>query len=159
MLDDLFARLRLATSPLEIEALQQGIWQLWLSTGDQALDKLLELGMRAMQAEDYSAAIEAFDQIIQTRPELAEGWNKRATAYYLRGEYRASLADISQTLRREPRHFGALWGQYTILRQLGEAKHSLRVLNSLSAICPNLPGLREQQRALREQLDEGEDAG
>ena len=61
-----------------------------------------------------------FDEIIAAAPHLAEGWNKRATAYYQRGDYRASLADIAETLRREPRHFGALWGQADMLRQLGE---------------------------------------
>ncbi|WP_210513841.1 tetratricopeptide repeat protein [Hymenobacter terricola] len=154
MLDDLFAQLRTATAPAEIEALQNGIWQLWLATGDVALDKALEAGIRAMQMDDYGVAIKYFTDIIQLKPELAEGWNKRATALYLRGEYRASLADIAETLRREPRHFGALWGQVDILRQLGEHRRALQVLERISAICPGLPGLREQQRSLREQLED-----
>jgi tetratricopeptide (TPR) repeat protein len=156
MLDDLFARLRWATSPTEIEALQNGIWQLWLATGDAALDKVLELGLRAMQADDYTIAITHFTHIIQIRPDFAEAWNKRATTYYLRGEYRASLADINETLRREPRHFGALWGQADILQQLGDARRALKSVNRLSIICPGLPGLREREHRLREQLEEDE---
>ncbi|MDO7850234.1 tetratricopeptide repeat protein [Hymenobacter convexus] len=155
MLDDLFAQLRTATAPAEIEALQSGIWQLWLTSGDVALDKELEAGMRAMQAEDQTLAIKHFTRIIQLKPEFAEAWNKRATAYYLRGEYRASLLDIAETLQREPRHFGALWGEASILRQLGDYGHALRVLNRLSAICPHLPGLPEQQLHLRERLADG----
>jgi tetratricopeptide (TPR) repeat protein len=153
-LDDLFARLRLATAPAEIEALQNGIWQLWLTTGDTALDKELESGMRAMQADDHSLAIRHFSHIVLLKPDCMEAWNKRATAHYLRGEYRASLADITETLRREPRHFGALWGQADILRQLGEYQRALAVLNRLSAVCPHLPGLQEQQLRLRELRDE-----
>jgi len=156
MLDDLFAQLRTASAPAEIEALQSGIWQQWLTTGDAALDKELEAGMRALQAADHTRAIEHFTQIILLKPDLAEGWNKRATAHYLRGGYRASLADVAETLRREPRHFGALWGQAGMLRQLGEYRRTLRVLNRLAAICPHLPGLREQQLSLREQLDADE---
>jgi tetratricopeptide (TPR) repeat protein len=154
-LDDLFARLRLATAPAEIETLQNGIWQLWLTTNDLVLDKELEAGMRAMQAADQTLAITYFTRIIQQNPAFAEAWNKRATAHYLRGEYRASLADIAETLRREPRHFGALWGQAGILRQLGEYQRALRVLGRLAAICPHLPGLHEQQLALRERLEDG----
>lgn len=154
-LDDLFAQLRTATAPAEIEALQSGIWQLWLASGDVGLDKELEAGMRAMQAGDHTLAIAHFTKIIQLNPDFAEGWNKRATAHYLRGEYRASLADITETLRREPRHFGALWGQAGIVRQVGEYRRSLAVLSKLSAICPHLPGLHEQQLSLREQLEEG----
>ncbi|WP_052732917.1 tetratricopeptide repeat protein [Hymenobacter terrenus] len=153
-LDDLFARLRLATAPAEIEALQSGIWQLWLTTGDAALDKELEAGMRAMQAGDYTLAIDHFNRIIIFKPTFAEGWNKRATAHYLRGEYRASLHDIDETLQREPRHFGALWGQASIMRQLGEYRRALTILNKLSVICPHLPGLYEQQLSLRELLDD-----
>ena len=156
MLDNLFAQLRTATAPTEIEALQNGIWQVWLTTGDTALDKELEAGMRAMQAEDYTRAITYFTQIIQLQPAFAEAWNKRATTYYLRGEYRASLADINETLAREPRHFGALWGQANILQQLGFMRQALNSVCKLSAICPAFPGLREREHGLREQLEEGE---
>lgn len=155
MLDDLFAQLRTAAAPAEIEALQNGIWQAWLATGDAALDKQLEAGMRALQAADFTRAIGLFDEIIATAPHLAEGWNKRATAYYQRGDYRASLADIAETLRLEPRHFGALWGQAAILRQLADPRRALRALKQLEGLCPHLPGLREQQMALREQLEDG----
>ncbi|MBO2010614.1 tetratricopeptide repeat protein [Hymenobacter negativus] len=155
MLDDLFARLRLATTPAEIETLQNGIWQLWLTTGDVALDKELEAGMRALQAEEFTVAIKHFTYIIQLNPNFTEAWNKRATAYYLRGDYRASLADINETLLREPRHFGALWGQYSILQQLGFIRQALKSITKLSAICPHTPGLREREHDLREQLEEG----
>jgi len=154
-LDDLFAQLRTATAPAEIEALQAGIWQIWLTTGDTLLDKELEAGMRLMQAGDHTRALAHFNRIILFRPELAEGWNKRATAHYMRGEYRASLADIVETLRREPRHFGALWGRASILRQLGDYRRTLSTLNQLSMLCSHLPGLREQQLRMQELLEEG----
>lgn len=156
MLNDLFARLRTATAPLEIEALQSGIWQIWLSTGDHALDKTLEAGMRALGAGDHTRAIAEFDELVAAAPTYAEGWNKRATAHYLRGEYRAALLDIAETLRREPRHFGALSGQAAILRQLGETRRALRVLNRLAEICPNFPGLAGQRRDLQERLEEND---
>jgi tetratricopeptide (TPR) repeat protein len=157
MLDDLFAQLRTATAPTEIEALQNGIWQLWLTTGNTALDKELETGMRAMQADNYTLAIKHFTNIIQLKPSFSEAWNKRATAYYLRGDYRASLFDISETLRREPRHFGALWGQANILQQLGDTRRALKAITRLSIICQNMPGLREREHSLREQLEDGEE--
>ena len=42
-----------------------------------------------------------------------------------------------------------------MLRQLGEYRRALGILSKLSAICPHLPGLHEQQLSLREQLEEG----
>ncbi len=158
MLNDLFAQLRTAAAPAEIEALQNGIWQVWLTPppGPHAtgLAKGLEVGMRALQADDFGRAIQEFTQLLEAAPAWAEAWNKRATAHYLRGEYRAALADVAETLRREPRHFGALGGQATMLRQLGAPRQALAVLGCLAALCPALPGLREQQHALREELDE-----
>ncbi|OON68177.1 tetratricopeptide repeat protein [Hymenobacter sp. CRA2] len=153
-LDELFQRLRTATAPLEIEALQQGIWQLWLETDDVALNKCMESGMRAIAAEDYARAIIDFTWIVDHNPAFPEGWNKRATAYYLRGEYRASLLDISQTLRREPRHFGALSGKATIQRLIGDDHGALRTLRRLSRLCPHLPGLQAQLLDLQNRLDD-----
>ncbi|WP_324674460.1 hypothetical protein [Hymenobacter sp. GOD-10R] len=152
-LDELFARLRVATTPAEIEALQDGIWQLWLATGDQLLDKYLEAGIRALAAGDYTHAITEFTHLIEARPSFAEGWNKRATAYYLRGEYRASLLDVAETLRLEPRHFGALSGWATMLRMLGDQRGSLHVLRRLARLCPHLPGLANQLRDLEDELE------
>ncbi|WP_073105322.1 tetratricopeptide repeat protein [Hymenobacter daecheongensis] len=153
-LNDLFAQLRVATIPAEVEALQHAIWQHWLETGDAALDKQLETGMRTLAAGDYTHAIHEFTQLIRARPDFAEGWNKRATAHYLRGEYRASLLDIAETLRREPRHFGALAGWATILQMLGDERRALRVLQRLARLCPHLPGLQTQLRDLNDRLDD-----
>jgi tetratricopeptide (TPR) repeat protein len=156
-LDELFQRLRTATAPLEIEALQQGIWQLWLETDDVALNKRMESGMRAMAAEDYSRAIADFGWIIEQHPTCAEGWNKRATALYLRGEYRASLLDIARTLHLEPRHFGALSGKATIQRMVGDDRGALRTLRRLGRLCPNLPGLQTQLHDLKRRLGDPDD--
>ncbi|UYZ58200.1 tetratricopeptide repeat protein [Hymenobacter latericus] len=153
-LDELFTRLRTATAPLEIEALQQGIWQLWLETDDQALNKRLEEGMRAMAAGDYTKAIDDFTWLVKKHPDFAEGWNKRATAHYLRGEYKASLEDVAQTLEREPRHFGALSGKATIQRMVGDDRGALRTLRRLSVLCPHFPGLQAQLHDLQNRLDD-----
>jgi tetratricopeptide (TPR) repeat protein len=156
-LDELFVRLREATTPTEIESLQNGIWQIWLTTGNQALDKHLEAGMRALASGNYTEAIADFSLLIELQPAYAEGWNKRATAYYLRGEYKSSLADVRETLRREPRHFGALAGSANMLRALSDNRGTLRILLRLENICPHWPGLQGQLRELRDLLgEEGE---
>lgn len=152
-LDDLFEQLRQAKAPAEIEALQDGIWQIWLTTDDQSLDKYLEEGIRALSAGDYTRAISEFTYLIEARPSFAEGWNKRATAYYLRGEYRASLLDVAETLRLEPRHFGALSGWASMLHTLGDSRGALRVLKRLARLCPHLPGLAGQLRDLEDELE------
>jgi hypothetical protein len=92
----------------------------------------------------------------EQRPTWAEGWNKRATAHYLRGGYRASLLDIQETLRLEPRHFGALSGWAAMQQLLGDERGALRILQRLSRLCPQMPGLQARIRDLRDQLPEAE---
>ncbi|WP_303309843.1 hypothetical protein [Hymenobacter sp. BT730] len=155
-LDDLFELLRKAAAPVEIAAVQHAIWEVWLDSGDTALNKRLEEGMRALAAEEYTRAIAEFTYLIEQRPEWAEGWNKRATAHYLRGGYRASLLDIQETLRLEPRHFGALSGWAGMLQLLGDERGALRILQRLSRLCPQMPGLQARIRDLRDQLPEAD---
>ena len=87
------------------------------------------------------------------RPDYAEGWNKRATAYYLRGEYSASLRDVRETLRREPRHFGALSGWAAMLPHAWRRPRRAPRCCAAGKICPHWPGLQDQLRDLRDQLD------
>ncbi|MCR5887425.1 tetratricopeptide repeat protein [Hymenobacter sp. J193] len=153
-LNELFVRLRRAATPPEIEALQEGIWLLWLRTGNPSQDKQLEAGMRALAADDYTQAIQDFSALIEAAPQYAEGWNKRATAYYMRGEYRAALQDIARTLRLEPCHFGALMGKAQILLMLEHWSGALASLERVARLCPNWPGLQGQIYDLRDKTDE-----
>ncbi|RSK51490.1 tetratricopeptide repeat protein [Hymenobacter rigui] len=110
--------------------------------------------MRALAAEEYTVAINEFTELTTASPEYAEGWNKRATAYFLRGEYKASITDIREALRLEPRHFGALSGWATILRTIGDNRSALYVLRRLEKLCPAWPGLQNQLRSLQDLLDD-----
>ncbi len=94
-----------AATPIEAE-----IWEIWVDSGDPEIDRLLAIGTAAMSAEEFAPALEAFNRIVELKPDFAEGWNKRATLYYLMGEFQKSLDDIDRTLKLEPRHFGALSG-------------------------------------------------
>ena len=49
-----------------------------------------------------------FSQMIERQPDFAEGWNKRATVYFMLGDYPKSLTDCDEVMRRNPYHWGAL---------------------------------------------------
>jgi len=95
------------------------IWQIWLTAPDEAAQEVLDAAMRRRESHDFLGAITHLDKLVDGWPEYAEGWNQRATLYYLRGEYDKSLADVAETLAREPRHFGALAGKSVILFNQG----------------------------------------
>jgi tetratricopeptide (TPR) repeat protein len=85
-------------------------------------------------------------------PSFAEGWNKRATVYYLMGDFKASVGDIEHTLELEPRHFGALSGLGLIYMNMGKDQAALRAFRKTLEINPHLPAIRERADELAKKL-------
>ena len=50
-----------------------------------------------MNRRQFPKALLIFNQIVENFPDFAEGWNKRATLYYLVGNTDASIEDIKRT--------------------------------------------------------------
>lgn len=117
----LFAALAAAGTEAEARAIEEAIWELWLTAPDGEAQALLDRALDRRRWGDHEAAIEALDELIAGWPDYAEGWNQRATVRFLQGEDDLSLADVEETLKREPRHFGALAGKALILLRQGKA--------------------------------------
>lgn len=133
---------------------EQGLWLLWSRSGDRALDELMARGVEAMQAGRHAEAIRLFSQVIERKPEFAEGWNKRATSYFLAGEYARSIADCDEVLKRNPRHFGALSGLGQIYVQLERYEEALRWFRRALEVNPNLLGVEMEAARIEMRLKE-----
>jgi tetratricopeptide (TPR) repeat protein len=103
-----------------------------------------------MNAEHFGDAIATFTRIIELKPDFAEGWNKRATAYYLAGEYRRSLADCDQVIKRNPQHFGALSGYGQIYLQLDRPDKALEYFRRALAVNPNMDAVQSMVERIEE---------
>lgn len=141
-LPKLFQFLKTTTSPDEAGALEDKIWSVWAETGDPALDKLMIQSSDAMDRNDFQGALQALDTITATRPNFAEGWNKRATVYYLMGDYQKALSDIDRTLELEPRHFGALSGLGLTNMKLGRDDAAVDAFERVLDIDPLYPNAK-----------------
>ena len=133
---------------------EQALWLLWSRSGDAAIDRLLAAGIEQMQAGRLDDAIASFGEVIRRRPAFAEGWNKRATAYYLAGDFQRSLADCDEVVKRNRSHFGALSGYGQIYFQLEQFDKAIDYWKRALAVNPNMQGLEEnirQVEKLREQ--------
>ncbi|MEM6973319.1 MAG: tetratricopeptide repeat protein [Pseudomonadota bacterium] len=119
---------------------QSQIWRVWRRSGSDSIDYLLRRAREQIEAEDYAKALVHLDDIVRLAPEFAEGWNQRATVYFLQGRYGASVADIEAVLALEPRHFGALSGLGIILDRTGQDAEAYRVFQRVLEIHPNQPG-------------------
>ena len=124
----------------DIESLDRQIQNLTkkAKTNDQDAksDLLLKRGMDAMSKGDYNASIEHLTAAIDYTPEFAEAWNMRATVFFLMDNYNQSVSDIQQTLKLNPRHFGALSGLGMIFERSGQPKQALEVYKKLLEVHP-----------------------
>ena len=128
--------------PLVRQLAERAMWEVWSRSGDAAVDRLLATGVEQMSAREGELAAQTFTEVIRRRPDFAEGWNKRATVYYLMGEYQKSLADCDEVMKRNPYHFGALAGYAQIYVRLEYYDRALEYSRRALKVNPNMDGVR-----------------
>ena len=138
--------------PLVRAFAENTMWRVWSRSGDDAVDQLFAVGVEQMDARLGEAAVETFTEVIRRRPEFAEGWNKRATVYYLVGEYEKSLADCDEVMKRNPYHFGALSGYGMIYLKLDRPAKALDYLQQALRVNPNLESVQQTVEMLKSML-------
>jgi len=152
---DLVIEVLYDSDPVVREHAQAAVWVLWGRSGDPEADRLLKSGIERMEGGEMGEAVEVFTRVIERKPEFAEGWNKRATAYYLMGDFDRSLKDCDEVIKRNPQHFGALSGYGMIYSRLGDLEKALGYFERALEVNPNLKGVEESIRIIRYKLREG----
>jgi len=138
--------------PVRAGRAANALWKMWHQSGQPQLDALLLEGIEAMQQGRLEEADHAFTRLIDTAPEFAEGWNKRATVRYMAKDYTGSIADCRETLTRNPNHFGALSGQGLCHLALGEYRDAADLFRRTLAVHPHLESGRANLRAAVNEL-------
>ena len=142
--DERLLRPRLADeSAMVRELAERGLWLLWSRSGDPAIDALMEKGAAQMRAGELAEAISTYSEVVRRKPGFAEGWNRRATAYFLAGDFKRSLADCDQVMKRNPYHFGALAGYGQIHFRLEHYDKAIEYWRRALVVNPNLAGIEE----------------
>jgi tetratricopeptide (TPR) repeat protein len=137
-LDKLFAELRTAPDASAAHEIDQQIWFYWTTPSDPLLAGRMNEVMSARRMGDPVEAVVLLNRLIEDYPEYAEGWNQRATMYYMMGNFDASIADCEKVLQIEPRHFGALSGRALMYLQLGKRALALKDMAAALEIHPFL---------------------
>ncbi len=107
--DELLDALK-ADDPVVRTRTTQMLWALWMGEAGQLAQHELTRGMRLLEQGDSDEAIDCFSRLVESAPAFGEAYNKRATAYFLREDYEAAVADCRAALNLNPRHFGAWHG-------------------------------------------------
>ncbi len=150
-LDDLFQKLPENADTPTGERIEREILRRFSRSGSPTADLLLAWAVESIDQKDYPEALDLLDQIVVLKPDFAEAWNKRATVYFLKDDYSASLADIRVALSLQPRHFGALSGLGVILEQLDRKKEAIAVFERALKIDPQLKDVKESLQRLEKE--------
>jgi len=148
-LDKLFIELRESGNSQKARLIERSIWSIWLASDSPTLELLMNRVIMSMGAQEYGEALRILNAIVTISPEYAEGWNKRATVYYLLGRYEDSISDIEKTLDLEPRHFGALSGLGLIYNRLDEDAAALDAYERALKVNPHLSQAEQEVKRLR----------
>ncbi len=156
-LDALFAQLEQAADTQSAAPIEQAIWAHWAESGSPTVNILLERAAAAESDGDSDLALGFLDQASDLAPDYAEPWNRRANLAYRSEDYTGAVAAIQETLKREPRHFGALAGLGLIYEELGQQRAALEAFRAALAVHPHYGSALEGVRRLEPRID-GRDA-
>jgi tetratricopeptide (TPR) repeat protein len=136
-LDALFLQLADAPDTATAQPIEERIWQHWADSGSPTVNVLLERAAVAENAGDAELAERFLDQASALAPDFAEPWNRRASLAYRSDDYAGAIAALQETLKREPRHFGALAVLGLIYEELGQDRRALAAFRAALVIHPH----------------------
>ena len=151
-LDGLFQTLRTSEDPSVLGETESAIWEIWYDSGREEIDAMLLEAAGLMSSGQLAEAESIYTRIIAELPMFSEGWNRRATVRYYQRDYAGSLEDIEQTLRLEPRHFGAIWGLGMILGAQRDYQRAILAFERLLEIKPHAIDARPRIELLKQEM-------
>ena len=152
-LADLYALLATAEDEATAKAIAEGIERVWFFSGSPTVDVLLGRATKAVSAKNYDSAMTFLDSVVEQAPDFTEGWNRRAYVHFQRNELTLALGDLRRTLALDPNHFKALDGLAQVLREIGQKKGALEVLERLNEVHPYWPGVPQAIEELSREVE------
>lgn len=149
---ELYNSLSAAPDAATAGEIESAIWQKWLEAPDGKSNDLLMKTTAAMRESNFRQALAYATELVDAYPDYAEAWNKRATVYYLLGNFDSSVSDIYETLRREPRHFGAISGLGLIFQRKGDLEGALAAFEQVLEISPQSINARRNAELIKQEL-------
>ena len=153
-LESLFEILSKTENNIQINEVTSKIWDIWHETNDPSIEADFYRGLESMRTGDLLMAVAFFTRVIDKNPNFAEGWNKRATVYYMLGKFDASMIDIHETLKLEPRHFGAMDGMGLIFIHYQQFDKAIDIYDKMLEIFPNNSSTIQKKEMLINRLSD-----
>jgi len=152
--DQLFTSLAKPGDEVAGSAIEAELERRWRESGSDTIDLLMQWSTEAIATKNFSRAFDYLDAVTTLRPDYIEGWNRRATLFFLQDEYGKAISDLEKVLALEPRHFGALASLGMMLNEIDRKKEALLALKKAIAIDPYLDDqVRDSIKALEPEID------
>jgi tetratricopeptide (TPR) repeat protein len=142
-LDKLFTELKTAPNPIAAGRIEKRIWERWNESGSPTIDVLMERAGAAEAKGDSILARRLLDEATKLEPSYAEPWNRRAILAYGQEDFGSALHNIQETLKREPRHFGAYVALGSIYEGLGQKRAALEAYSAALDVHPYLEDAKQ----------------
>lgn len=153
VLNDLYAHLATANDEQNAKSIADTIERLWLQSGSETINLLMERSGTALAAKNADLALRLLDYVVELAPDYAEGFNRRAYVHFSQNNLESAVGDLRRTLALEPNHFKALDGLGQIWREHGNKRGALRVVKQLLEIHPNWPGAKQAVEELTREVE------
>jgi tetratricopeptide (TPR) repeat protein len=148
-LDKMLDALRTAPNEQVASALEDRIRQQWVESSTPAVTLLMSRGLRESNANAPGDAVSAFSDAIVLDPTLAEAWHQRAIARFKSGDTVGAVRDLQETLKLEPRHFGAWQTLEAIAEARQDWKAAYDAWQHVMDIDPRTPHGEDRQKDLK----------
>ncbi len=123
------------------------LWSIWFKERGASAESLLRQAGRLQPAE----AVSVLDALADRYPDWAEPHNQRAIVNFKEHRFVESINDCRRVLAIQEHHFGAWAGLGQCYARLCEHSKALQCYARALEIYPRLSGIRQSQRAVREQ--------
>src|SRR4029077_2014974 len=149
---ELYTRLAASKDADETSGIITRLLHNYSESGSDTADLLLRRARQAIGGQNYFDALKILDATMALQPDWAESWNARATTRYLDDDYKGSMADIAQTLKREPKHLGALRGMGVTLEAREKREERVKVYERVAEMAPHWRNAEEAADKLKRGL-------
>lgn len=113
----LFTQLAVVRTAPEASNIEAQITEIWLRSGSETVDVLMQRAETAVEAQDYVTAKRLLDVVTEMKPKYSEAWYRRGELYVLAEDPKSAIKELATALSLEPRHFRA----YALSGRLAEA--------------------------------------
>lgn len=119
------------------DAATSKLWRLWFEQKGELGLEILKRAQILTESGDLTKAEAMLTQTIETYPDFAEAWNRRAVLYYMQGDYYKSKEDCLKVVDLNPYHFGAWHGLGLCEANLGHYAEAIRAFREALDIQPH----------------------